>query len=454
MNSHNGRLLALGRQITAFTACLGLAAVTSCGGPTGRPQSASDSTCDGKLGAQGPTYITAWFHDSSNTVEQRTMREQVDAFNAAEQQVQVKLITLPVGEYQEQVASAAAQGNLPDVLDFDGPNLYNYAWPGKLKPIDSCVSTALREDLLPSLIQQGTYANRLWGIGTFDSGLGLYVRPTLLTKAGIRVPSGPGDAWTADEFTSILQRLRQAGFDRPLDLQFNEPNPEWYTFGFAPTVWSAGGDLIDRADYRTIDGFLNGPATVKAFTIMQRWVREGYVDPNTTGDAFQEGRSPISWIGHWFYDPYTKAFPDDVKIVPLPNFGKGTATDSGSWQWGITSNATDGDAVWRFIQFLLGSREVLRMTEINGAIPATRSAIRDSPTFADGGPQHLYIEQLEDGVARTRPQTPAYPALSAGFASAFNEAVVHGRPVKEALDAATRRVEKDLRDHQYYPPPP
>ena len=448
------RPVRLRREIVALASCLALVGIAACGQQDRQSSSPTDSTCDGKLSGTIPTYITAWFHDSgANTDEAQILREQVSAFNATEQQVQVKLITLPVGDYARQVQAAAAHGGLPDLLDFDGPNLYNYAWSGKLKPIDSCVSKSLREDLLPSIIEQGSYANRQWGVGTFDSGLGLYVRPSILTKAGIRIPSSPADAWTADEFTTVLQRLRQAGFERPLDLQLNEPNPEWYTYGFAPAVWSAGGDLIDRTDYRTVDGFLNGPGAVNAFTIMQRWFTQGYVDPNATGDAFEESRSPISWIGHWFYDRYSKAFPGDIRIVPLPNFGERTATDSGSWQWGITSNATDGDAVWRFLQFLLRPAEVLRMTRANGAIPATSSSVRISPDFAAGGPKHLYIEQLEDGVARSRPQTPAYPALSAAFARAFNDAVVQERPVGASLDAAARRVERDLSEHQYYPPP-
>ena len=448
------RPVPLRREIVALASCLALVGIAACGQQDRQSSSPTDSTCDGKLSGTIPTYITAWFHDSgANTDEAQILREQVSAFNATEQQVQVKLITLPVGDYAQQVQAAAAHGGLPDLLDFDGPNLYNYAWSGKLKPIDSCVSKSLREDLLPSIIEQGSYANRQWGVGTFDSGLGLYVRPSILMKAGIRIPSSPADAWTADEFTTVLQRLRQAGFERPLDLQLNEPNPEWYTYGFAPAVWSAGGDLIDRTDYRTVDGFLNGPGAVNAFTIMQRWFTQGYVDPNATGDAFEQSRSPISWIGHWFYDRYSKAFPGDIRIVPLPNFGERTATDSGSWQWGITSNATDGDAVWRFLQFLLRPAEVLRMTRANGAIPATRSAVRISPDFAAGGPKHLYIEQLEDGVARSRPQTPAYPALSAAFARAFNEAVLQERPVGASLDAAARRVERDLSEHQYYPPP-
>jgi len=437
------------RTTGALAVCLGVAAVAA-GASTGR----TDSTCDGKLSGPRPTYITAWFHASATVSgEAKTLRKQVQAFNASQPQVQVKLITLPVGDYARQVALAAARGDLPDVLDFDGPSLYNYAWSGKLEPIDSCVSASLRSDLLPSIVAQGTYAHRLWGVGTFDSGLGLYVRPSILRRAGIRIPHGPRDAWTVSELTSILQRLRQRGYERPLDLQLDEPNPEWYTYGFAPAVWSAGGDLIDRANYRRVDGVLNGAPAVRALTVLQQWVKAGYVDPNTHGDAFESGRSPISWIGHWFYDRYTKAFPGDVRIVPLPNLGKGSATDSGSWQWGITSNARDGDAAWRFIAFLLRPEEVLRMTRANGAIPATRTAVGMSPRFAAGGAEHLYIEQLEDGTARPRPQTPAYPVLSAAFARAFHQIVVEGAPVRASLDAAARRVEGDLRDHQYYPQP-
>jgi multiple sugar transport system substrate-binding protein len=433
-----------------FGSCLSVAVVAGCAHKTSR----ADSTCDGKLPSPSPTYITAWFHaGGAVSAEAKTLRRQVQDFNASQGDVQVKLITLPVGDYTRQVALAAARGDLPDVLDFDGPNLYNYAWSGRLKPIDSCVSKSVRRDLLPSILRQGTYAKRLWGVGTFDSGLGLYVRPSILKRAHIRIPSSTRDAWTADEFSRILRRLRQGGYRRPLDVQLNEPNPEWYTYGFVPAVWSAGGDLIDRTNYRKVDGYLNGPGATRVMTMLQRWFDAGYVDANNGVDAFEAGRSPISWIGHWFYDRYTNAFPGDVKIVPLPNFGKRTATDSGSWQWGITANAADGDAAWRFLAFLLQPEEVLRMTRANGAIPPTRSAVRLSPRFAFHGPEHLYIEQLEDGTARPRPQTPAYPALSAAFARAFHEIVVRGRPVRRTLDAAARRVESDLRDHQYYPPP-
>ncbi|GAA3808774.1 ABC transporter substrate-binding protein [Streptomyces phyllanthi] len=409
-----------------------------------------DTTCDGRI--QGTERITVWSH-TGRSGEVRTLRSQVKEFNKAQKQVKVELVALPSNpSYNDLVLSAAASGDLPDLLDFDGPRLYSYAWSGKLKPIDSCVPEKVLDDLLPSIRQQGMYAGRLWGVGTFDSGLGLYVRPSVLERAGVRIPKGPGDAWTAAELTDILHKLREEGYETPLDLwlHYASDGGEWNTYAFAPAVWSAGGDLIDP-DFRTADGFVNGPQSVKALTTVQNWAKEGLVDPGKDDRAFVEGRSPISWMGHWRYGEYTKAHPGDVAIVPLPDFGRGTVTGMGSWQWGITSGAADGDAVWRFLAFLLRPAQVLRMSEANGAVPATYSAVKRSPTYGEDGTERLFIEQLRDGVARPRPQTPAYPAITAAFSRAFARIVIDGDPVKKTLDQAAKDIDKDLAAHNGYP---
>jgi multiple sugar transport system substrate-binding protein len=428
---------------------LAAAMLGACGG--GDAGKRSDTTCDGKV--DETTHLTVWFHVGGGADAERVvLRRQVQAFNASHR-VQATLITLPQGDYNDYVRSAAAGGNLPDVLDFDGPNLYNYAWSGRLKPIDSCLTHGLRADLLPSLVKQGTYAGRTWGVGTFDSGLALYVRTSVLERAGIRIPRTPGEAWTVDEFDDVLRRLRAVGYRRPLDLKLSYltgPVSEWSVYGFAPAIWSAGGDLIDRSDYRTVDGVLNGPPAVKAMGTLQRWVRDGFVDPDRDGKAFEKGRAVISWAGHWLYEPYRQASRGDITIVPLPKFGAGTATGMGSWQWGITANATDGDAAWQFLSFLLTSDQVVRMTRANGAIPGTRSALRRSPRFAAGGSEHLYLEQLESSIARPRPQTPAYPTITAAFRQATNRILLRGDPVKPALDAAVRRIDRDMAQHGEY----
>lgn len=431
--------------------CL-LVLLTGCAGP--ERASRDGTTCTGELAGPGPVYLTAWFH-TGMPAEARTMRQQVAAFNAAQRQVQVRLTEIPAASYPSVVADAAATGNLPDILDFDGPYLYNYAYYGMLAPLDSCVPGALRANLLPSIRQQGSYTGQLYGIGTADSGLALFVRPSALRKIGARLPTGVTDAWTASEFTGILQQLRRAGYRQPLDLQMNEARPggsrEWFSYAFAPVIWSAGGDLIDRSGYRTAQGVLNSPASVRALSSVQSWFRAGLVNPNRGGTAFARGQAAISWGGNWMYGGYHQAFADDVQIVPLPRFGARPSSGLGSWQWGITSNAVDGDAAWRFLSYLLQARQVLRLARANGAIPATRAAISQAPAFAPGGPEHLYVEQLEDGIARARPQTPAYPAITAAFSAAFLD-IARGGSVQRALDTAVAHIDRNLAAHRYYQP--
>ena len=150
-----------------------------------------------------------------------------------------------------------------------------------------------------------------------------------------------------------------------------------------------------------------------------------------------------------FRSPFSKAFPHDLKIVPLPRFGPQASSGMGSWQWGITANATDGDAVWKFLDYLLQPAQVLKMSNANGSIPATRSAVRLSPSFAPGGPEHVYVQQLEDGIARPRPQTPAYPAISLAFATALSR-ISQGEDVRRALDTAVRQIDANLAANRYY----
>jgi multiple sugar transport system substrate-binding protein len=427
--------------------------LTGCGGLPERGSHVG-TTCTGELTGPGPVYLTAWFH-TRTPAEARTMRRQVAAFNAAQREVQVKLTEIPVASYASVVMDAAASGNLPDILDFDGPYLYNYAYYGMLAPLDSCIPARLRADLLPSIRQQGSSAGQVYGIGTADSGLGLFVRPSALRKIGARMPTGVTDAWTAREFTRILGQLRRAGYRQPLDLQMNAARPggsrEWFSYGFAPVIWSAGGDLINRSTYRTARGVLNSPASVRALSTVQSWFRAGLVNPNPDGTAFAGGQAAVSWGGSWMYDRYHTAFRDDLKIVPLPRFGARPSSGLGSWQWGISSNTIDGDAAWRFLSYLLQTPQVLRLARASGAIPATRAAISRAPVFASGGPEHLYVQQLEDGIARPRPQTPAYPAITAAFSAAFLD-IARGGNVRRALDDAVARIDRNLAAHRYYQP--
>jgi multiple sugar transport system substrate-binding protein len=378
------------------------------------------------------------------------IEDQVNRFNASQRAVQVQLTLIPEGSYNAQVQAAALSKELPDVLEFDGPFVYNYVWQQNLIPLDPLITAAVRQDLLPSIVKQGTYQGRLYSIATFDSGLGVYGRRSQLTAAGIRIPTGNQDAWSVTEFNQALKALAAKDRDRQvLDLKLNLRG-EWLTYGFSPILQSAGGDLIQRSTYQSAAGSLNGPQSVNAMQQLQAWIQQGYVDPNIDDAAFTSGRVGLSWVGHWVYQDYAKAVGTDLVVLPLPNFGTGSKTAQGSWNWGITTNCQQPQAAMQFLEFLLQPQEVLAMANANGAVPGTKRAIAHSKLYAEGGALRLFATQLLAGETIPRPQTPAYPVITSAFQEAFAN-IRNGLAVQTALDKAVTEIDIDIQDNQGYP---
>ena len=396
----------------------------------------------------GGDTLDVWAHAGRES-ERETIEKQVAQFNSSQDEVTVNLTFIPEGSYNAQVQAASLSGDLPDVLEFDGPFVYNYAWQGNLVPLDELLSDQVREDLLPSVIQQGTYQNRLYSIGTFESTLVLYGHRSQLEAAGVRIPTHNEDAWTVEEFNQVLAKLAEKDPDgQVLDLKLNYQG-EWFTYGFAPMLNSAGGDLLTN-DLQSAKGMLNSPSSVTAMEQVQSWIQKGYVDPNIDDAAFTQGRVALSWVGHWVYGDYAEAVKDDLVIIPLPDFGQGSKTGQGSWNWGITTNCPDPQEAIKFVEFLLQPEQVLAMAKANGAIPGTKRAIAQSPLHAKDGPLSLFAEQLLSGKSVPRPQTPAYPVITSAFQRAFAD-IRHGIKVKTALDKAATTIDIDMQDNQGYP---
>ena len=405
--------------------------------------------CTKNIRQDGTLHV--WVH-SGQAAERETIEQQVKKFNALNRDISIELTTLPEGSYNAQVQVAAISGKLPDVLEFDGPFIYNYVWQRNLIPLDNLISANVRQDLLPSLLKQGTYKNHLYSVGTFDSGLGLYARRSLLQSQNIRIPTTNEEAWTAEEFAQILTTLAKNDSDRQvLDLKLNYQG-EWFTYAFSPIIQSAGGDLIDRSSFSSSQGWLNGQPAIAALTELQSWLEQGFVDPNIDDAAFTGGRVALSWSGHWVYQDYAKAFGEDLVLLPLPNFGQGSKTGQGSWNWGITRNCRHPKAAMAFLEFLLQPEEVLAMANANGAVPGTKTAIAQSPLYAANAPLHLFADQLLNGQSIPRPQTPAYPVITSAFAQAFAN-IRNQFSVKKALDRAVVMIDQDIQDNQGYREP-
>ena len=425
--------------------------LAGCGGGGGGASEAA--ACDGEV---DPGTVTMFAHEGAEADAYKAAVEDFNNGPGQELEVEVDLTMIPEGQYTDQVNAAAASGDLPAVLDFDGPNMANLAWSGHLVPIEDCISDELRDSVLPSLIQQGSYADNLYSVGSFDSGLGLYAYKSALDEVGAEVPTTAEEAWTADELQQILRDLQDAGYEHPLDTKFwYGSQGEWFSYAFDPIIWSAGGDVIDRDGYQTADGKLNSPEVVEAMTTFQTWVQEGLIDKDAADDSnFLTKKSPISWVGHWMYQPYLEAAGDDLVVLPLPDFGTGSKTGMGSWAWGMTPNAEDPDAAWAVIEYLMSDEIIGQITDVNGAVPGTQSTIDASELYGEGGPLALFVDQLQAApdVAVPRPVTPAYPTITQTMTTTIDD-IVQGEDVQTALDKAVKAIDADIETNEGYPAP-
>jgi len=394
------------------------------------------------------TTIEVWAHAGQES-ERRTLEGQVARFNAQRKgRLRIELTLIPEGSYNDQVQAAAVAGELPDLLELDGPFLYAYVWQGRLRTLDDLLPQPLIHDLLPSILEQGRYHGRLWAVGTYDSGLGLYADRRRLEQAGAPIPSLQRP-WSRTEFDALLKRLAEQDPDgQVLDLKLNYAG-EWYTYAYSPLLQSAGGDLIDRKTQRA-GGTLDGPSSVSALQAVQQWIKAGRVDPNIDDAAFTGDRVALALGGHWNYPRYHEALGENLLLLPLPDFGKGPRSGQGSWCWAVIADSDHPYEAAEFLRFLLQPEEVLAMSEANGAVPASWRAIARSPRYREGGALRLFVEQLQGGYSVPRPRTPAYPVITAEFQKAVDR-IRAGSSVQAALSAAAKAIDREIADNHGYP---
>ena len=398
-----------------------------------------------------PKLITAWTHEDANSPPFQVLRKAAETFNGQQRRYQVRIVSSARRIYENWIHSEAATGSLPCLLEFHGPYLSAFAWPGYLQPIDRFVPADMLRDFLPSIVAQGTYQGRLYSLGQYDSGLGLWGNRRYLRAAGVRIPTLAAP-WNLVEFEQALEKLaalKEVEYAISLGLH-NKPSGEFFAYAYAPILQGFGGDLIDRHTYRSAKGVLDGPQSVTAMKHFQRWVQQGWARGATARfDDFDKGKAALSWSGNWAFQRYDKALGKDLVALPMPDFGQGIKTGMGSWAWGMSSTCREPAGAWAFLARLLSDKEILNMTSVNNGMPARRSAMVLSPLYGAQGPLRFYVLQLEAGGV-PRPATPTYGTISKAFGEAVAR-IAAGADVQAELSKAAAIIDQNIAAHRGYP---
>ncbi|MDO5736404.1 MAG: sugar ABC transporter substrate-binding protein [Propionibacteriaceae bacterium] len=404
------------------------------------------SATNGPSEEGGISTLSMWTHNAGNTDELNAIEQVVSDYNASQTKYKVELQAFPQDSYNQSVVAAASAKKLPCILDIDGPNVPNWAWAGYLAPIEGMDDTLSK--FLPTVL--GKWSDKTYSYGYYDVALNLATRTTTLEKYDIRIPS-MDKPWTKDEFTAALKKVKDSGdFQYPLDLQTGNTG-EWWPYAYSPFLQSAGGDLINRSDFKSADSVLNGPEAVAWGEWFRSLVTEEYMPLKSGADPakdFLNGKTAILYTGSWSAADAREKFGDDVLFVPPVDLGKGPKIGGGSWQWGISTQCGAAEGAQDYMKFAAADKYVASVSKATGTIPATDAGADMVPGYEAGGENDIF-RQFSKKYALLRPETPGYPFIATEFTKIAQD-ILNGADPKTALDTAVKNIDANQESNNFF----
>ena len=391
-------------------------------------------------GAWAQTELSLWYHGAGNEGEMAVLNTIIADFNGSQGDWKVTVETFPQASYNDSIVAAALAGNLPDILDVDGPVMPNWAWSGYLQPLP--LDDAATASFLPGT--KGIWDGQLYSIGLWDAAVSLVTRQSTLDALGLRTPT-LDEPWSMDEFMAAMDAAKASSdFEYAFDLGMAWSG-EWYPYAFSPFVQSFGGDIVDRSTYGTADGALNGDAAIAFGEWWQGLFTGGYAeanqDPADRDTGFASGKYAFSWNGNWAALGALEAF-DDTVFLPAPDFGNGNKIGAASWQFAVSATSEHPDGAAAFIAFALQDKYLADFSNQTGLIPATPGAAAMTDNYKEGGPLAVFFD-LSEAQALVRPVTPGYVVAAKVFEKALAD-IANGADVADTLDAAVDEIDGDI----------
>lgn len=348
----------------------------------------------------------------------------------------------PKDELDSKMQVAPVVGDAPDMIIADYLQMPSYYEAGMIELLDNRMPDDMKSDLLQSIVDESTYDGHLISTAQFDSGMALWANKSMLEAAGIRIPTSYKEAWNKAEFEDALAKLKANGVKYPLYIRQNKPSSLYFTY--MPVVASFGGDYVNR-DTMLTEGALDSKETVAAYSYITWLEEQGYINGAADYEDGFYGRkeSALALLGHWKYKDHVTNLGDDAILVPIPDFGHGVYTCSGSVVWAMTSAATKNgtaDTVWSLMEEALKPEYINQITDFNGAIPSRKSILDSKQELQKGERLYLYREQLEAGISVLRPLTPAHMTIYSAMEAAASD-IIGGADAAEVLKDTSKSID-------------
>ncbi len=300
--------------------------VSACGGqqPAEQPQTIRLwiwSQWNGKTGIEPAGQPLDWWNDAIAKFKEKHPNVTIEMEDLNGQDVDIN------AKYD----TAAAAGNIADIIWVDESYFTKYASSGVLEPIDDFMTEDDRKDFLPNDLVLSRWNGKQWFWPYITQANHLAINVSLFKERGAEnlLPAPPGYAWPWDKFAEAVKAMT---FDRSGDGQ-----TDVYGLGFgtdgAYTMAEAWGDhLYKQGDESKVT--INTQNTIDAFRTLKKLVDDGDAFPGSGTGAVDLStnflQQRIAMINTWGIVTSVETLPDNEKfellLVPFPYGPRGKPT--------------------------------------------------------------------------------------------------------------------------------
>lgn len=430
-------------------AAAGLAAIaltltaTACAGST-KDQSAGSAPSGNSPAAESAKpapkqKVTLEYWHTYSDQEEKVLTEQIKPlFEKEYPNIELKLTRMPTEGLKQQVIAGVSGNAAPDLMRMDIIWVPEFAKMGALAQVDKMAEFGqVKAKLFDGALSTNLYDGHYFGVPVNTNTKVAVYSKKLLQEAGLsEAPK------TMADLEKAARALKGKGYKGTIGAGGAN------MWALMPYFLSLGGKLTSD-DFKKADGYLNGPASVKALETLVGWVKEGIAAPSILGaepgtwDGIKNDQYLMIDDGPWFYsilmnDKNEKRSPIDYTVRGLiPSGDGGTHSVIGGEDLVIFANSKHPNEAWTFAKWMM-SDEPQKLMSTTGLIPTNKTAAND-PKFMEVPFVKEYVKQLETALPRT--PIPQWGEMEEVLNKSFEKALRGEASAKDALADAAKQVE-------------
>ncbi|WP_166351995.1 ABC transporter substrate-binding protein [Phytoactinopolyspora limicola] len=415
----------------------------------------NDPTSDGDVGGDdaATAVVVEMWQNQFSEADNAWYKSKVDAFNAAQDDVQVKLTVVPGDAWEQKLKAAQAAGNAPDLYTMNYSAVLPKARNGELAPITDLIDADRWADLDERFLDAVTEGAEHYAYPMlYEPSSLLFYRTDLFEQAGLD-PDSPPESWAELIDAATALKAAHSGI---VAFQTAQTGIElsWSTWGLQINAtghfpisddWSTS--LADDDGYRQL---LETYQRLAADGLLAKQPLSPYGDAQPLG----EGKLAMMATGSWAISQLLLDYPDiidDIQVAPLPSLdGDLTKTTGtlGGWSLGVDAKSEHPTEAARAISWLLAEDVDVPLDYFDGT-NYTKFSPRVSVTEAIAERDtsvNPWLDVMTEEVVPYQVLEPTYDwEVSLAFGAAMEKAL-QGQDIEDALETAHADITKLIAD--------